>query len=209
MSIYDDALKNFLKRKNEFEHDQKLFASYNKDRNEYLAGPDKEVLPLGSRYKVDFLKAQKGFIRFEGRKIAEKRVISMDSTDRELERKDLGHDNRSEWEPGIDGTLNDPWKPCFEIPTHEVSGEKRMIVFTGKNTSFKIAWDRLFATIFPQAAANAGKKPMVELSTGTFKGKFGLTTCPAFVLVEWVASDEDGEADGDLDEDEFDDDPPF
>jgi hypothetical protein len=207
MSSYANALENFRKRENEFRSDQKLFARFN--QQQFVAGPDKAPLAIGSRYVVDFLAASQGHIKFEGTKIVDRRMVALGSAEQAPKREELGDADQSKWELGSDGRSKDPWRVTYEIPTVEVEGEKRHVVFTGSNTGFQIAFNKLFSAICRQVGDNPGKKPLIELSTSTFKGKFGTVPRPEFVLTGWVASGEGTVDDSDFAEDDLNDDPPF
>jgi hypothetical protein len=145
-----------------------------------------------------------GYVKFDGDKLAEKRMVAVSSSEREPTREELGDTDQNRWKLDVNNKPKDPWQRVFEIPAVEVDGEKRQVIFTGSNKGAEIAWKKLYNAICRQIDQHPGKLPVVKLSTDKFKGKFGLVQRPDYEITGWVAN---GDGNGlVVDEDEFDDD---
>jgi hypothetical protein len=187
MSTYASGLEHFKKHQAEFSDEKKLIVKFNYLKKEFLGGTDKQVVQLGSSFAIDFLQMSCGYLKFDGNKLVEKRMVAIGSPGQVPTREELGDTDQSKWEIGSD-RLRDPWQPTWEIPGVEVDGEKRQVIFTGSSKGAEIAWRKLYNAILRQVDQNPGKLPVVRLAAGEFKGKFGPVAMAEFVITGWVAN---------------------
>jgi len=100
-------------------------------------------------------------------------------------RKDLGFDDKTEWESDSAGKPRDPWVYCFGLPMMNAN--------TGAVIVFKAASAGGMGAIAQQVATFTRNKhlgyPIVTLSTSSYKNKKhgGFTAFPVFVNVGYEA----------------------
>jgi hypothetical protein len=150
---------------------------------------------------VDVLGARGGFIKFGASGQAPERHLgSIFPKDESPARGTLGNLDKGEWPTGrFSQEPEDPWVMLIEIPmTNKMSGES--FVFAAQTRgSLAAAKDFLVAA----RKLPEGYNPVVKLSVGGFKGKYGQVKRPVLAIVGKM------EVEGGAEESALDDEVPF
>ena len=141
----------------------------------------------GQEFLADVHAARGGYIKFgEKGQVPEKHLGSVFPKDEAPLRASLGNTDTTEWIKGRFGDEpEDPWTPVIKLPLrHKETGEEFLFCAQSK-TSLGAARDFLtLARRVPQ-----GFNPVIRLSVGSFKSRFGQIKKPMLSIVGKVAVD--------------------
>jgi hypothetical protein len=140
------------------------------------------AVPLGTRFVAYCGDWRRGWAEFVGgEKVAEKigRVVDGFVVP---DRSELGDDDASQWETGIDGKPSDPWSRQDYLPIENVESGERLL-FVTSSFGGRIGIESLMTRF----ARNADRGlPVIELRTAKFSTKkFGAVNRPDFPIVDW------------------------
>ena len=144
---------------------------------------DTEVA-LGTEYIANCAEWSRGWLKFEGDELLERRMGRVADRFRVPERDELGDMDKSLWGVDDEGLPNDPWvrQDCLPFENPE-TGE--YLVFVTSSTGGRIAVEGLCNRF----VRNLDKGlPRIKLATATFHTrKFGDVNRPDFPIVGWNA----------------------
>lgn len=156
------------------------------EKGDWYLGKDKEEIASGTRFALDMMSAEWGWLLWRDKKVEDRRMALVSSGQQPAPRIDLGHNDTALWDRGEDGQPQDPWSKTIEIPAREISGEKREVTISGSSKGWEGCCKQLFKTFGEQMRVNAGKRPIVELANGKYNHpKWGIVKVPVLNIVDW------------------------
>jgi len=151
-------------------------------KGEFVKGKQEGVLPLGTRLEAHA--TAEAWLKFVNNELVEQ--VLHKSGEQFPERQDLGDNNESEWELGLDGRPKDPWTLCAYIYFIEASGT-RDFTFIGSSFGARKAVYGLARQVVLKRRSHPGAVPVIQLGvTSWMSKKFGKIAAPQFTVVGWV-----------------------
>jgi hypothetical protein len=185
----DDVLSAFAAAANELSTSTKPIVKFSK--GDWLLGQDGEELKVGSRFALNMLDAERGWIRWRDGKPVERRMARIAARAPIPARYELGHEDESLWERDGDDRPRDPWQLMLEIPARELDGERREVVLSGGSRGWEGCCKALLTEFAQGARQSPGKVPVVELANDSYTHKaFGRVKVPVLPIVAWMTEDE-------------------
>jgi hypothetical protein len=144
------------------------------------------TLPLGSKFLGHAIR--QGWVHLEKGKPA--RRIPREAGKHFPTRDELGELDRNAWPIGPGGTPSDPWtlESAIHLTLMETGQDYIFTTnnITGRNAVEEFAqgvrWQRMFK------GANA--KPILEIGSSSYEGRYGRVAVPTFTIVDWWISPE-------------------
>jgi hypothetical protein len=152
----------------------------------YLRGPDKEVVPIGTRFVV--VKANDGWQHWVDGRVVQR--IPREPGKRFPIREELGDTDQSQWSV-FNGEPSDPWQLQSELlMVEEETGQLTILQVTSWSAREQIEdFCRLVTSRRRQLGVNA--KPIIALSVVTrSRVKGGFYKAPAFPIAGWIGARE-------------------
>lgn len=149
------------------------------DDKQWFAGKEKTVIPNGTRFIV--LGITTGWKRWENGKVAEF-VTEVDG--HYPKRDELGYDDQSAWECGLDDKPTDPWQNSREgllIDPHTCA----VYTFCTASVGGRSAVDDLKNAVRNARRLRPGVVPVVSLEWQVMDTKYGRKSKPYFKIVDW------------------------
>ena len=131
-----------------------------------------------------------GWIKFNGKDQPPDRVMGLLYSDFRMPMRDsLGDTDASQWESGLSGTPEDPWKSqaCLVLQSVET---RELLTFTTTSATGRRAISNLLRHYDRMQRTNAEEVPVVKLKPGGFNHrKVGWVATPVFAVVGRVRRD--------------------
>jgi hypothetical protein len=145
-------------------------------KGEYFIGEDQ--VPLGTEYLVHCIAWTKCWIKFEDKRLVERKLYRVARGERPLDRNDLDEIEKAE-------TENDPWSLQYMLPfEHMVIGE--VVIFTTSSIGGRRAIGGLCDTYAKRKRKGEDGQPIIKLAVGEMNTKdYGKVPCPVFAIVGW------------------------
>jgi hypothetical protein len=147
---------------------------------------DGEEIPVGTKLICVFPETQHGWVKFNGAGQSPTRHMGpMFGGYVPPPRTELGDDDPRQWEVGLSGKPQDPWKAQVLLPLKEADGD-RLYVFQTSSTNGLRAVASLISECKQMAKRDPESYPVVELAVGMFEHKdprVGTVKKPAFKTV--------------------------
>jgi hypothetical protein len=155
-------------------------------KGEFLTGGI--VVPLGTRFVAHVLGAERGWIRFNGEGEPPTQVIGKIAHGYELlPREKLGDNDDMQWQIGLDGEPDDPWKKVVYLPmilVDEGPNEGMVLTFSTMTETGRRAVSNLYTRFETLSWKYRGQLPIVEIGCKTLDNDFS-TRVPVFPIVGW------------------------
>ncbi|MCQ4188853.1 hypothetical protein [Methylocystis suflitae] len=105
--------------------------------------------------------------------------------ERHPERVELGHDDESEWELGLDGRPSDPWRDTRLVQLIDPK-TAQAFTFTTSSWGGRDAVEELSRAIaFVRSAGHPGALPLIRLDVGRMRTRFGPKPKPVLSVLDW------------------------
>lgn len=167
------------------EGEQKLILRCSK--GDWLLGKDKDDVPLGTLFAVNFKGIEWGWVHWEDKQLVERRLGLIEEGYKPEPRRNLGFTDESLWERDDQGRPKDPWQQTIEIPAREIAGQRREVLMSGSSYGWKGACERLFGEYgkgLKEGKANL--TPIIKIGSSHYDHKkWGRTKVPVLELVDW------------------------
>ena len=161
------------------------------EKGDWYLGKDKDEIVVGTRFALDMMSAEWGWLLWRNKKVEDRRMTLVASGQQPAPRADLGHTDSALWDRGDDGQPVDPWSKTIELPAREISGERREVTISGSSKGWEGCCKQLFKAFGEQMRANPGKHPVIELANGKYNHpKWGIVKVPVLNIVEWKSDAE-------------------
>ena len=160
---------------------------FNKEARYVKSGSDEDY--NSQEFVADVHAAVGGYIKFGEKKgdAAEKHVGPIFPEDQAPLRESLGDTDSNEWSAGrfSDGVPQDPWTAVIELPIkHKETGEELMLCAQSKTSLGAMR------NLLTQARrVPSGFSPIIRLSVGSIKSRFGPIKVPVLTVIGKTASD--------------------
>jgi hypothetical protein len=93
---------------------------------------------------------------------------------------------QSEWEPGLDGGLKEPWQLQHIVYLLDPKDGSKYTALNS-TTGMRIAWEVLVDRVKTiRKVRNAAARPIVTLTSAPMKTKYGMKDRPEFKIEEWI-----------------------
>jgi hypothetical protein len=153
---------------------------------------DEYSLPLGTLMVIAFTSIVFGWTRMQDKKPAEQILGLVVEDFQPPPRKDLGWLDESEWELGLNGQPEDPWKLTYAVPMKRVGPKGEVFTYIASSAAnipvtaaFRQVGD-LIDMIADRGAFHRGQFPIVELGAEPFPTRFGQNKYkPSFQIKGW------------------------
>jgi hypothetical protein len=145
-------------------------------------------VPVGSKFVAILHETQKGFIKFNGDGAPpDVKMVRIDQN-ADIERDELGDLDQSQWPLGMNGEIEDPWKPQFAIPMqrHDAGGE--IFIYVARGIVQMNAVGDLLGRWRFHPKRKAGFIPVIRIESGTYPSRKygGRKPKPMLVIDGWV-----------------------
>ena len=164
-------------------------------KGKFVKGSNDEEAPLGTRYAVNMIGLERGYIKFSVEP-PEKRMAR--PSEPKITRESLGETDDSLWEKDDNGNPQDPWTPTWEIPLRDI-GTGEELVFATSSTGGINALGRLCSAYVNRLAMGGHAVPIIALGASSYKHKrFGDVDVPTLRILSWQKEEDlvAGKADG-------------
>jgi hypothetical protein len=157
-------------------------------KGDYVAGERDELIPLGTKFiaGVDLLLT--GWVRWEGGKPVEHRMVRVIDGHSPDPRSELGYLDQSTWEKDAAGEPRDPWQLTNYLPM--VDEANAVFTFTTSSRGGMSALADLCRSYSKSRQSHADDFPVIELRCGSYQhqnAQFGRIKFPEFKRVGWVS----------------------
>jgi hypothetical protein len=143
---------------------------------------DDEVRP-GTEYVAHVSQVMRGWIRFDGGKVAQRLVGKIADGFKPPSREELGDNDTTKWDKDSQGKPRDPWTLQWYLPLVGVENSDLLTFVTGSRGGISALSD--LCRIYGSKERN-GALPVVALETRNYKHEtFGRIDTPHFGLVGW------------------------
>jgi hypothetical protein len=152
-------------------------------KGKYFIG-EAEV-PLGSEFVAHTPQWTKCWIKFAGGKVADRRIYKVAEGFKPPPRENLGDNDESAWEAGLDGKPKNPWSLQDLLPLENFENGE-IIIFTTSSTGGGIAVAELCQAYVRHAQRASRALPLVKLSVADMPTKlYGDVPRPHFEISGW------------------------
>jgi hypothetical protein len=156
-------------------------------KGDYISGEHDDLLPLGTKLiaGVDLLLT--GWVRWQGGKPAEHRMVHVIDGRLPERRNELGYLEQSTWEKDAGGEPRDPWQLTNYLPMINEAGE--VFTFSTASRGGMGAVADLCRIYSKARQAHAEDFPVIELQCGAYQHQnpqFGRIKFPEFKRIGWA-----------------------
>jgi hypothetical protein len=158
-------------------------------KGEYLAGENAELIPVGTKLVVSVDELAIGWVRWQGGKPTEHRMVRVADNQVPAKRADLGDLDQSVWEKDeVSGEPRDPWSFENYLPMSSEEGE--LFTFATSSRGGIGAVGKLSTFYGRRLHQHPGELPVIELGVGTYQHSnkaYGRIKFPEFNVVGWTS----------------------
>ena len=148
------------------------------------------TIPLNSKFLV--LNVMHGWVRIEkGKKIQR---IAREPGKHFPDRNELGDMDQDKWPVGLSGEPSDPWMIAYDMHIKSLSDGRGFLFTTNNKTGCDAVRDFAEAVVWQRQFKGPNAKPIVELGSRTFIGRYGPVAVPDFRIVDWFVPANGAEA---------------
>jgi hypothetical protein len=154
-------------------------------QGEYLLGPEREVVPLGTKFIVHA--ATEGWVRLESGEAPQR--IAREPGKPFPQRSELGDTDKSLW-PVYNDKPSDPWMLQYELLLTELETGRPVILRAKSWSARDVVADLCRMVTFQRRRRGPGAKPIIAIGAATRPHRLGSYKVPRFDIGDdWVGAE--------------------
>lgn len=161
-------------------------------KGDWLYGPNSSEMKAGTKLiaLADTIRA--GYIKWIDNRPASVQMNLLAENPFVPKRETLGDTDQAQWEIGMNGTPDDPFKLTFEGVFRNPDDPEDLYTFATSSTGGRNAMASLAKAYLSHRRMSPNEYPLVTLGVSSYKHSnknYGIIKNPTFEIVEWVPVD--------------------
>jgi len=161
-------------------------------KGDWLYGVNSSEMKVGTRLIClgDTIRA--GYIKWQDNRPAATHMSVLAENPMLIKREALGDTDQAQWELGMNGLPDDPWKLTFEGVFRNPDDAEDLYTFATSSTGGRNAMATLAKSYLSHRRMVPTDYPIVELGVSSYKHpnkNYGIIKSPSFEIIEWVPAD--------------------
>jgi len=153
------------------------------NKGDWPIGSGDDKVAEGTQYVAHIDQTARGWIKFEDGKVTDRRIVKI-IDGKPPSRKELGDNDRDQWERDDSGKPRDPWVKRWYLPLTPVDAQGDLTVFAS-GTKGGIGAIGTLLDVYGRSERN-GLLPIIALKCGSYKHpQYGKVLVPEFPIVSW------------------------
>lgn len=161
-------------------------------KGDWLFGPNSSELKSGTKLISIGDTIRAGYIKWVDNRPASTHMTVLADSPMLPKRETLGDTDQAQWEIGMNGTPDDPWKLTFEGVFRNPDDAEDLYTFATSSTGGRNAMANLAKAYLSHRRMSPNEYAIVELGVSSYKHpnkNYGIIKNPTFEIVSWVPSD--------------------